>query len=151
MRRPFLLSAGAIMALLAGAAGRPSATAAGPSTDVAGDPTGANLDWAVDTSEGGWCTAAPRPLPSTAALPITIEGWYRPRRPGPAAVLVDLWDASRRQSWVRLALDREGGLRLESGTAPASTTITPAATPAAGRGPWTHVALRLRPDAASLQ
>jgi len=148
MRRRFLLPAGAILVLLAGAAGRARATAPPPPAATPAEATGANLDWAVDTAGGGWCTGAPS-LPAPASLPLTIEGWYRPRRPGRDAVLVDLWDAARRQSWMRLAVDPALRLRVDSAS-PARAAVAPSGAPE-GMGPWTHFALRLRPEGASLQ
>jgi hypothetical protein len=134
-----LLASGSLVGAFAGASGHSGARAATSGPASAAAPSEANLDWAVETSGGGWCTAA-RPQPELTALPLTIEGWFRARGRRPTAVLVDVWDPSSRGSWVRLTVGDALGLHVESGTAP-----SPAAS-----SPWTHFALRLRTDGASV-
>jgi hypothetical protein len=130
-----------VLAALALVAAYRAAASAPPEDAPAVADIGANLDWAVDTSQGAWCTSS-RPFPWAGADAVTLEGWFKPAaapgdRPAP---LVDVWDTTRQQSWAGLTLDAGGHLRARP-EAPALS---------AAPGVWTHVALVIRRGSAAL-
>jgi hypothetical protein len=116
-----------------GGRGEPDAVDILPDAAPPGED-GANLDWAVDTARGPWCTT-PREIPRLTRWPLTVEGWFRPRGGGGPAVLLEVGDAEGGRSWTRLALDAQGNLRDR---ASGGATVT------ARLGVWTHYALALR-------
>ena len=101
--------------------------AADDATPAALADGGANLDWAVDTTSGAWCTA-PFGQPRLAA-PLTIEGWFKPTLGESTAALIEISDVEAGRSWIRLGLDRAEEARA---------------------GVWTHFALAHGPRQSTL-